>query len=45
MQVEWTDPALDDLEVIRNYIAKDSPYYVRRFIDRICLIFRVITRL
>jgi len=34
-QVEWTDPALDDMEVIRNYIAKDSPYYARRFIERI----------
>ncbi len=35
MLVEWTDPALDDLEVIRDYIAKDSPYYARRFIERI----------
>lgn len=35
MPVEWTDPALDDLEVIRDYIAKDSPYYAKRFIERI----------
>ncbi len=35
MRVEWTDPALDALEGIRDYIAKDSPYYARRFIERI----------
>ncbi len=35
MQIEWTDPALEDLEVIRDYIAKDSPYYARNFIERI----------
>ncbi len=35
MRVEWTNPALDDMEVIHDYIAKDSPYYARRFIERI----------
>ena len=35
MVIEWTDPALDDLEVIRDYIGKDSPYYAKRFIERI----------
>lgn len=35
MRLEWTDPALDTLEGIRNYIAKDSPYYARHFIERI----------
>ena len=35
MELEWTDPALDDLEDIRDYIGKDSPYYARRFIERI----------
>ena len=35
MVLEWTDPALDDLEIIRDYIAKDSPYYAKRFIERI----------
>ncbi|MCU7861626.1 MAG: type II toxin-antitoxin system RelE/ParE family toxin [Candidatus Thiodiazotropha sp. (ex Lucinoma kastoroae)] len=35
MRVEWTAPALDDLAVIRDYIAKDSPHYARRFIERI----------
>ncbi|MCP4088219.1 MAG: type II toxin-antitoxin system RelE/ParE family toxin [Gammaproteobacteria bacterium] len=35
MLIEWAEPALDDLEVIRDYIAKDSPYYARQFIERI----------
>ena len=35
MRVEWTDPALDALEGMRDYIARDSPYYARRFIERI----------
>ena len=35
MKIEWTDPALDDLEIIRDYISKDSPYYARQFIERI----------
>lgn len=35
MRLDWTDPALDDLEGIRDYIGKDSPYYARRFIERI----------
>jgi len=26
MLIEWADPALDDLEGIRDYIGKDSPY-------------------
>jgi toxin ParE1/3/4 len=35
MRIEWTDPALDDLEAIRDHIGKDSPHYARRFIERI----------
>ncbi len=35
MLIEWTDPALDDLEDIRDYIGKDSPYYARQFIEHI----------
>jgi len=35
MRVEWTDPALDALKGIRDYIGRDSPYYARRFIERI----------
>lgn len=35
MKLEWTEPALLDLESIREYIAKDSEYYAARFIARI----------
>lgn len=35
MLIEWIDPALDDLETIRDYIGKDSPHYARQFIERI----------
>ena len=35
MMLEWTDSALDDRELIRDYIGKDSPYYARRFIERV----------
>lgn len=33
--VRWSDPALEDMEGIRDYIAKDSPLYARRFIEQI----------
>ena len=35
MVLEWTFPALDDLEHIRDYIGEDSPLNARRFIERI----------
>jgi plasmid stabilization system protein ParE len=35
MRVEWTDLALDDMEGIRDYIARGSAYYAHRFIGRI----------
>jgi len=35
MELEWTNLALDDLENIRDYIGKDSPYYAKQFIERI----------
>lgn len=35
MIIEWSDFALEDLEDIKHYIAKDSPYYAREFIERI----------
>ncbi|MES9902442.1 MAG: type II toxin-antitoxin system RelE/ParE family toxin [Sedimenticola sp.] len=34
-EVRWSDPALDDLEGIRDYIAKDSPFYAKQFIEHI----------
>ena len=35
MKLEWTEPALLDLENLREYIAKDSEYYAARFVARI----------
>jgi hypothetical protein len=35
MQVDWSDLALDDLDDVCRYIAKDSPYYAREFAERI----------
>lgn len=35
MKIEWTEPALMDLENIRDYIKKDSEYYATRFVERI----------
>lgn len=27
MKIEWTEPAISDLEGIRDYIGRDSEYY------------------
>lgn len=35
MKVDWTEPALEDLEAIQAYIARDSSFYARQFIERI----------
>ena len=35
MKIEWTRPALLDLESIRDYIRRDSEYYADRFIEKI----------
>jgi plasmid stabilization system protein ParE len=35
MKLEWTEPAVFDLENIRDYIEKDSAYYAERFVARI----------
>jgi toxin ParE1/3/4 len=32
-QVEWTDPAWDDLAAIAAYIARDSEYYAAAFVE------------
>jgi len=42
MRVEWSEPALQDLENLRDYIAKDSPVYAQQFIEKI---FEAVTRL
>jgi toxin ParE1/3/4 len=35
MKVAWSEPAVADLVAIHNYIARDSPYYARRFVERL----------
>lgn len=35
MKIEWAEPALSDMESIREYIGKDSEYYASRFLGRI----------
>ncbi|TSA54149.1 MAG: type II toxin-antitoxin system RelE/ParE family toxin [Planctomycetaceae bacterium] len=35
MKIEWTEPALLDLQNIRDYIRRDSEYYATRFVERI----------
>lgn len=35
MKLEWTEPAVLDLESLRDYIAKDSAYYAAQFVARI----------
>ena len=34
-KVDWTEPALKDLEIVINYIALDSPRYAERFGNKI----------
>ncbi|MCK5057639.1 MAG: type II toxin-antitoxin system RelE/ParE family toxin [Candidatus Aminicenantes bacterium] len=35
MEIEWTEPALNDMEEIRDYISRDSKFYAKRLIDNI----------
>ena len=35
MKIEWTEPAISDLDSIRDYIARDSEYYADIFIEKI----------
>jgi len=35
VRLEWTEPALADLEALRDYIAQDSPVNAVRFIERL----------
>ena len=35
MNLEWTEPALVDLESIWDFIKRDSEYYASQFIERI----------
>ncbi len=35
MNIRWSEPAVMDLENIRNYIARDSEYYAADFVARV----------
>lgn len=35
MKIRWTEPAVADLEAIRDYIARDSGFYAAQFVERI----------
>lgn len=35
MQVSWTSPALDDLDGVFEFIAKDAPSYAQNFVQQI----------
>ena len=35
MKVEWAEPAVRDMESIRDYIRRDSEHYAARFVEKI----------
>jgi plasmid stabilization system protein ParE len=35
VEITWTDLAIDDLQSIYNYIAKDSVYYAEKHVNRL----------
>ena len=35
MKIQWTEPAVSDMEMVRDYIAKDSESYALRFVERV----------
>ncbi|GBE04337.1 plasmid stabilization system protein [bacterium BMS3Abin09] len=35
MKLKWTEPAVSDLQNIREYIKKDSEHYASRFVEKI----------
>lgn len=35
MRVNWTDPAIDALDGIDEYISRDAPIYAQRFIEQL----------
>jgi plasmid stabilization system protein ParE len=35
MKLVWSEPALADIESIRDYIRRDSEFYAGRFVNRI----------
>ena len=45
MKIKWSVPAVDDLESIRDYIARDSTIYAASFIEKILKIIDMLEEL
>ncbi len=45
MKIKWSVPAVDDLESIRDYIARDSTLYAASFIEKILKIIDMLEEL
>jgi len=43
MKIDWTEPAVESLEAIHDYIARDSEFYADRFIARILHAVEILT--
>ncbi|MCK5612716.1 type II toxin-antitoxin system RelE/ParE family toxin [Candidatus Pacearchaeota archaeon] len=37
MKLIWTEPAVNSLQTLHDYIAKDNAFYAIRFIDRLTM--------
>ena len=35
MRIAWSEPAVADLVAIHDYIARDSPHYAQRFVEKL----------
>jgi toxin ParE1/3/4 len=35
MRLDWSEPAVRDLQDIHDYISRDSEYYASRFVERL----------
>lgn len=35
MKIQWTEPAVEDPEAIRDFIARDSDHYAAQFVERV----------
>ena len=42
MKIQWTEPAVSDMETVRDYIAKDSEFYALRFVE---MVFEILERM
>lgn len=45
MKIEWTEPAVMDLQSIRDYISRDSEYYAARFVETVIEAVQILIKL